>query len=54
MTMLIGEIIGGLISDPKEANPKGEPGTLVLKDDGTVGGHYGKDGEFNPGMPGQK
>lgn len=41
----------GDILTPEIANPKGEPGTVVLKDDGTIGGHYGSDGEFNPGKP---
>lgn len=41
----------GDILTPEVANPKGEPGTVVLKDDGSIGGHYGDDGEFNPGKP---
>lgn len=39
------------ILEPKEANPKGERGAVILKDDGSVGGHYRQDGEFVPGKP---
>jgi hypothetical protein len=46
----VGEIIKDVL-EPKEANPKGEPGLVVLKDDGTIGGYYRKDGEFEPGKP---
>jgi hypothetical protein len=36
---------------PAEANPKGEPKTVIMKDDGTVGGYIRDDGEFVPGKP---
>ena len=36
---------------PVEANPKGEPKTVVIKEDGTIGGYYREDGEFMPGKP---
>lgn len=36
---------------PLEANPKQEPRTIIVKDDGTIGGWIGDDGEFNPGRP---